>query len=1068
MVAATESADRRTDLLAEVAIIAEEITSDGAKAIHYYERILEIEPGHEQAIFALDKLYAAHERWQNLADLLRRRIELAGSTAGAQLKLRLGTLLFVKLGDPKNALDHLEEVVLADASNREARELVEKCLAHPDLRQRAAIILEGVYSDREEIRDLVRVLEIRLEFVADDVERRELLRRVAELRDERLTDDAGSFETYARLLPLSPGDVEARQRYLEIATRLGKLEEAADVLTATAKNADAPQPRAEILGDVAKIHEEAGRVDRSEGVYRQVFELAPEDPSIALPATRALERIYLAGGKHRELAGVLRAQVTLEEQSDVRRELLGRLGRLSEESLSDDAAAIAAWKERLEDDPADDEALASLNRLYERGGNHRSLVEVLRTRERNADDAEARKVLMGRAAKTLETIGDVDEAILAYRAVLDDFGADRKILGALAVLYEKAERARDLAETLEADLALATEPEDRIDLLTRMGNVRRKSLGEIDEAIEAYRQALTIDPGAVPAREALEELLAEEGARGEAAEILRPLYEAAGADDKLVRVLDIQIEQESELEPRLELLARAASVSEGPLNDPAKAFAYTSRGLRESAAEPSVDEWIARAERLSERTGSWAELVALYRAALPEILDEDKQVSVLLRVAELARTKLSDAALAKECHRRALELRPEETRALEALESLHEEAGEHEHLIDVLKRRAEIAPGDDDKRAILYKQAKICDASLGDRDRAIGVYEQIVELGLDAPAVEALERLYTASSRWGDLVALHERELGVDETKLERRATLYHALGRVFEKELGEPERAFEAWGEALRVEPTHEATVQSLEQIVAQRANGDRAQAAQAAEMLEAVYLTRLDWRKVMGAVEARLEGSEDPDERRELLRRLAKLHEEQEENYRAALDVMAKLLAEDVTDEATWAELERLARVATAEERLAEIFAGELEKIESDEPATARLAYRTGELFEVLGAEPRARSTRTAPSSSTAAPTSSRPRRSSRRSRRSIACSQSRSGRRSGSRSTATRSSIATDPTDRVATLHAIARIEEEERRRGRCGHRHVQERPRCRRDGRHGARCARPSLRAARAVA
>src|SRR6185369_101612 len=62
-------------------------------------------------------------------------------------------------------------------------------------------------------------------------------------------------------------------------------------------------------------------------------------------------------------------------------------------------------------------------------------------------------------------------------------------------------------------------------------------------------------------------------------------------------------------------------------------------------------------------------------------------------------------------------------------------------------------------------------------------------------------------------------------------------------------------------------------------------------------------------------------------------------------------KLLAEDVTDEGTWAELERLARVASAEDRLAEIYATELDKIASDEPATARLAYRTGELFEARG---------------------------------------------------------------------------------------------------------------------
>ncbi len=123
---------------------------------------------------------------------------------------------------------------------------------------------------------------------------------------------------------------------------------------------------------------------------------------------------------------------------------------------------------------------------------------------------------------------------------------------------------------------------------------------------------------------------------------------------------------------------------------------------------------------------------------------------------------------------------------------------------------------------------------------------------------------------------------------------------------------------------------------------------AARAAEMLESVYLARAEWRKVMLALDARLATSEDPEARRTLLRRLAKLHEEQEENYKAALETVAKLLSEDVTDETTWAELERLARVANAGGRLAEIFAGELEKITADEPATAKLAKRTGELFE------------------------------------------------------------------------------------------------------------------------
>jgi tetratricopeptide (TPR) repeat protein len=942
--AATEDQARRIDLLSQVALVTEEITNDANKAIHYYERVLELEPANDQAVFSLDKLYASHERWQKLAELLERRIQLAGGADTTQLRLRLGTLLMNRLGDPKAALNHLEEVVSADSSIREARELVEKCLTHPDLRQRAAIILEGVYAEREEMRDLVRVLEVRLEFVTDDVERRELLRRIAELRDDRLTDDRGAFESYAKLIPLSPGDVEARTRFLEIARRLDRLDDAAEAMMVGAKAADAPQPRAEILGEVAKLYEETDQHDRSEMVHRQVLDLAPEDPSIALPATRALERVYTARRKYKDLVDVLRIQVKLEDSPDVRHELLARIGRLSETELGDDAAAIAAWKLRLDDDPGDEQALEALDRLYERSGDHRALVEVLRARERLADGGDHRKPFMTRIAQILaDKLGDVAEATLAYRAVLDDFGADRSVLGALETLYAKAEQWVDLAETLEAELGLATEQSDRIAILVRLGDVRRKHMGELGEALEAYRQALTLDPGNDPARAALEALLDDENASRDAAEVLGPLYESVGDEAKLLRVLDIQIASEEDVSARLDLLARAAGAAEGPLADPVKAFGYTSQGLRQAAGDTTLGSWVERAERLALRSGSWAELASLFRDVVPEILDEDRQVDLTLRVAELARTKLADAALAKEYYKKALELRGEDTRALVALEQLYEEAGEYEPLLDILKRRAEIAESDDAKRVILYKQAKICDEQVNDRDRAIAIYESVLELGFDPPAIAALERLYTSSSRWGDLVTLHERELGASTTSVARRAALHHALGRLYERELIDVDRAFEEYAEALRDAPGHEPTIASLEALMQ-----DKAHAGRAAEMLEHVYLARLDWRKVMTALAARLEGSQDPDERRTLLRRLAKLHEEQEEDYRAALEVTAKLLAEDVTDEATWAELERLARVANAEDRLAEIYAADLEKVTADEPATARLAYRTGELFE------------------------------------------------------------------------------------------------------------------------
>ncbi len=942
---ATGDPARRAELLAEVALVAEEIIGNRPQAIVYYERILEIDPVHEQAIRALDSLYGAEQRWDRLAQLLEQRLRGAGGDERLDLQQRLGTLLFARLGDAAGALSYLEEVLRERPAAGEARALVEKILDIPELRSRAAIVLEAVYAERDEVPDLVRVLEIHLEFASATDERRDILRRVAELRDERLRDDPGALDAFARLLPLDPEDARARQRMLEIARRMNAQERAAGVLTATAAAAAAPVPRAEILMDLARLYEsQLGDVSRADAVYRQVVQLAPDDAAIALPACRALERIYASSGDNRRLCDILRAEVRLEDDSEARRELRGRLGELCETVLDDPPGAIDAWRARLEDDPGDAQALSALDRLYERTQSWRELVEVLRARERLTEDKAQRRSLLVRISTTLaDKLTDVTEAIAAYRTVVDDFGADRGSLAALATLYELADRWQDLADTLEADLALAESGPDKIAILARLGDIRQKRLGNVAAAIEAYRQALLLDPGHARCRAALEGLLDDADARREAASILRPLYEADALHQKLLRVLEIEAEYADSVSDKLATIAQATQVAEGPLGDPSLALAYAARGLRESVAEPELPRWIERAERLAQITGKHADLVALLGSVVGEILDGSLQLEVTLRIADIARSRLGDLGLAKEHYARALELQADDRRALIALESLYQETGDHAALLDVLKRRAEAAEGEGERRELLFKQARLCDEKLGDAGAAIGVYEQILDMSLEPEAITALERLYTRAERWDDLVALYERQIGAAGVSNERKAALHHALGDVLEKRTNEIDRAFDEYAAALAIDPKHPHTVASLEALMSHREHG-----ARAAEMLEPVYLARLDWRRVMATLEARLRASQDPEERRQLLRRLAKMHEEQEENYGAALETMALLLAEDATEEETWGELERLARVANAEARLAEIFAVELEKITADEPSTARLSKRTGELFE------------------------------------------------------------------------------------------------------------------------
>ena len=941
---------RRADLLADVALVAEEITGDRPKAIAYYERILQLEPNHDQTVRALDSLYSNEERWTSLAELLRGRLPVASLDEAVALKLRLGALYTARLEDPATAIGFLEDVLHADPANREARDLTEKCLDVPELRPRAATILEQVYVALDAPRDLVRILEVRLETAGTIEERRELLRRIAELRDDRLQE--GAFDVYARLVPIAPDDVEARAGLLTLAKKLGAFEEAARVLAESAEAANVPQPRAQILSELAQLLErQLGDSQRAEEVYRQVLVIGPDDTELALPIARSLERIYAASGRTRDLAEILRTEVKLEEDAAARREIQGRLGELCETSLDDPKGAIDAWRARLDDDPLDGAALGALDRLYERTQEWRALVDILRARERHVDEPQVRRQFMERVASTLaDRLSDVPEAILAYRALVDEFGPDEGALSALERLYEAAERWPDLAETIESRLAIADGEESRLALLAKLGAVRRERLDEVPQAIEAFRQALMIDAAHAPSRTALESLLDHPDVRREVAGILRPLYEADGQEESLLRVIDIEAEYAEEPEARLQLYREAARAAEATLGDSRRAFGYSLRALREAESPDEFLPWLERAERLAQAVDAYPELVALLREVTPELLDGDLQLKVTLRVAALLRDALSDKAGARDHYVRALELRGDDRTALEALETLYEEAENPTALLDILRRRAEVAEDDSEKKRILFKQARLSDETLNDPASAIDTYRQIHDSYQDDTAFAALERLFTTTERWDDLISLYEGRIGKGPPG-EVKAGLHHKLGQVFEVRLGDHHRAFDQYEEALSFDGRHAATVTSLEGLMA-----DRAHAARAAEMLEHVYLARLDWRRVMTTLEARLDVSEDPDEKRQILRRLAGLHEEQEENYPAALETTAKLLAEDLTDEPTWHELERLARVANAEARLAEIYATELGKVTADEPATAKLAGRTGQLFEQLGDSERA----------------------------------------------------------------------------------------------------------------
>lgn len=949
----TEDDAQKIDLLHQAALVAEDMIGNDEKAIGYYERITTIDSLHIQATEALERLYGREERFDHLAALLERRLETATDDEALPIQKQLVELYLHQLEDHERVMGHLENVLRQRDDDLDARALAEECLQVPSLRQAAATLLDHVYEAADDPRDLVRVLDVRLEGAADDDQRRALLHRIAALRDERLKDDDASFEAYRALMPLEPDDPEIRERMLDVGRRLGENEKMAAALLTTADKTSVPSVSGQILMEAAGIfRDRLNDLAQAEKVYRRVLAIDEDEPELVIVAAKALAEIYQGEGKHQKLAEVLGVQVRLVSDTEERSEIYARIADLYEDLLEDDQQAIAAWKARLSDDTADTTALRALERLYERTAEWRELVEVLHHLEQAAVEGDERKRCMVKAAEVLATeLGETSDAINGWRAVLDDFGPEPDTLAALSKLYELAERWEDLAEVYDVWISLTDEMSERVGLFAGLGDVRRKHLDDPHGALGAYREVLTIEPTHAGAREALASMLehADHDIKREAAEIIGPLYEADGDAERLLTVLNIEIESTFDPTDKLETLERALRTAEDTVGSATQAFDYACRGVRDAIGQPGLAEWISTAERLAAETSRQKDLLALFEEVVDEILDAEVQQSTRLRAGELARESLEDTARAITHYRAALEARTDDQRAMIALVELYEATNNNRELLEILKLRAESAESDAERIELSFRVAELQAGPLEAREAAIETYEDIINMSLDDRAVDALEKLYSRASRYDDLVALYERL--VDTHEGDELADIRVKIATVAHQHLSDTARALDELGEALDADADHKAAIATLERLL--EAAEEPEQRSQVAEMLEPVYLAAHDWDKLKGALEARLETSQDPSARGELLMRLATLYEEQLEDYSSALDTVAKRLREDPADEDIWGEVERLGRVLGEgnELRVAEIFASALNEVPTDDQKTATLSARTGELFDEAG---------------------------------------------------------------------------------------------------------------------
>ena len=936
---------QQRELLLKICFIYEDVLEQKDDAIEWYVRVLDIDPEDDAANAALENLYAQTEKWRELADLLETKLGRAEGDRALELRYQLGELLQTHLDDPSNALDYYEEVLHTHPTHVGAQSALEGLLENSELRQRVAAILEPIYEDQDSSAELARVLEVQLEEVGDPLGQVQLLSRIGALLEHKLERPIEAFEAYARAFEAEPTDAAPRDEMRRLASAQELFERYCAVLEGGVSTAtDDVVLQSDLLQEVASLYEvRLDDSDRAEDAYRRLLDVDPDNPDTTLQAARALESLYLLAENWDSLVDILRLRAQFSHEPDERRELLSRVAEIQEADLDRPADAITTFREILDVVPDDISSLNHLERLFERTEDWEELVSVLRRKiELSTDDDEKRELHFTIADLYEDRLDNIDDAILIYHTILTDLGPDRKATRSLVRLYERSERWLDLLEALESDFELCESDDEKAELLCRMGSLHRDQLEEPGRAVDRYKQVVEIDVTHFEAREALVGLLEVDQVKLEAAQVLAPIYDMENEWEKLIGVLELQAEEAMTPAEKWEKLHEASDVAEVGLEDPVRAFDLMGRALQDAAGEPHATEIVEGLERLATPTERHDDLVKLLGDVVLDILDGELQLRVMLYIASTAHHELEKLDVARDYYVQILDTFGDHVQSMDALEEIYRTTEAYEDLLEIYRRKTNLSSEEDERRRLLLLQAELCEEQLENLPEAMSAYESILDMGVDRESTDALERLYEQTERYPDLADLLERQLGTADGA--QTVVLHYRLGELHRNRLEDPDMAIDHYRTALEGDPRHQPSVSALETLM-----DDDERRGIVAEMLHSFYKKEMDWPKLVEAIEARLDSTPDAFERKELLKEMGTIYEEQLDDLEKAFDTFARMFQEDVEDPKSRDLLSRLANNLDCWPQLAGVYSAALDDVLADTEGTTELALVLGEIYDV-----------------------------------------------------------------------------------------------------------------------
>jgi tetratricopeptide (TPR) repeat protein len=964
------------------------------EALEAYRAVYEADGENPEAIGALEQLYRHTSRFADLLGIYEKKRDLSPvADEKRTINYEIAKLYENEIKDVDKAIDTYVQVLEDEVTD-----------AH------ALAALDVLYGRLGRWEPYVDVLRRRIELDVGERELIDLKFRLGATLEKHLGDAAGALENYREILFLDPQHEGARAALEAMLT--GELKaEAASILESIYEERGDWQKlinALEILsasqGDVEKrvaLKRKAARISAERvsdftHAFAALASALRDDPSLA--ETRdEIERIADGSGAQRQLVALYGELAESLTDAVLSRDYWLRIAGI-DDRLGDVDEAAQAYYKVLAIDPADAEALAALEQLFTRTQRWKDLIGVVERRIEQAGDARDREALYGAMAQIYdERLGRPDDAVAAYTKVLELDPGSERALRALDDLFTRQKMWGELAENLEAQLALAATDDAQLALMLRLAALREGEMGLVDVAIEGYRQVLEREPTNAHALAALERLGTDAKYELTIADLLEPLYRHIGDWQKLVGVHEVQVRRSEDTTRRVELLHQIAQLYEDSAGDLGSAFATLARALKEDPANELTQQQL---DRVARATGRFADLANAFQELAEQIDDPMLASALTMTSARVQETDLGNVDKAIALYRRVLEIDPLSLAAAESLERLFRVTEGYQELSIILQRKSEILEEPVEKKDALFQAAAIEEDVLNRAEAAIAVYAKVFEIDSDdLRAIDALIRRYLDLSRWHDLLAVYAKKADL-VADVDEKKGIHYQVGAVYERELGDVPRAIDTYTKILELDPDDLQALSRLDVLYEQAQNwpellsvltresemtGDPNEAISfqyriaelyekhledvsravelyreilqhqpdheptlraleglkdgdrdplgAAAVLEPVYEASSDWPKLIRVHEVQVRRATDAFQQVELLHRIARLHEDALGNHTAAFDTYARALPLDDANDQTLGNLERLAMAVNRWPQVAKLYDTQLDQLASGE---------------------------------------------------------------------------------------------------------------------------------------